>query len=476
MPIPHEVELDLLGAVASANHSYDASHSKASYGEGGGTSNGGGHGGAPPTVHPAPIRSASPSDGASSANLSTTTATSSGGNTNATTIASNGAAASGGHNSSSNAQLPSFFGHALPAQGSATRALVFRHGAYGIPKGRKQGESLELAGEGGAPAADAREWDARHSGSVSVGEDAYFLRSDSLGVADGVGAWSRHAGANPARWSRKLMHHCAAELSRYDNVDDDLFLHYFDVDPVEVLQRAFDSSLRESKDEGIIGSSTALLAVLRHDELRLANMGDCCCFVIRGDDFVFRLEEQQHSFNFPVQVGTTSKDIPSKDAQRFNIKVQKDDIVVLSSDGLVDNLFDDDILEEILRFVASSPAPTPDPQASASPPPNDDDGSTSSTSTPPSRPRYTLNRFSPAAVSEALCMRAKRVYEDQRAVASPFALRAMEEGIHFAGGKRDDVTTLIGVVGELEASPVRLTHARTCGVSLTLAAGPPLIM
>lgn len=33
----------------------------------------------------------------------------------------------------------------------------------------------------------------------------YFLRSDSLGVADGVGGWSGHAGANPARWSRKLM-------------------------------------------------------------------------------------------------------------------------------------------------------------------------------------------------------------------------------------------------------------------------------
>ena len=73
-------------------------------------------------------------------------------------------------------------------------------------------------------------------------------------------------------------------------------------------------------------------------------------------------------------------------------------------------------------------------------------------SRPPSR--YTLNRFSPQLVSEALCLRAKSVYEDQRAVSSPFQQRAMEEGIHFAGGKRDDITTLIGVVGELEASPV----------------------
>lgn len=48
--------------------------------------------------------------------------------------------------------------------------------------------------------------------------------------------------------------------------------------------------------------------------------------IIRGNDYIFRSEEQQHSFNYPVQVGTNSKDTPLKDAQRFNIKVQKDDV------------------------------------------------------------------------------------------------------------------------------------------------------
>lgn len=68
--------------------------------------------------------------------------------------------------------------------------------------------------------------------------------------------------------------------------------------------------------------------------------------------------------------------------------------------------------------------------------------------------RYTLNQFSPQAVSEALSRRAQSVYEDPHAVASPFQQRAVEEGIYFTGGKRDDITTLVGVVGELEASPV----------------------
>ncbi|BGP12539.1 hypothetical protein JCM10213_007617 [Rhodosporidiobolus nylandii] len=332
--------------------------------------------------------------------------------------------------------LPSFFGSALSIARRSN--LVFRNGAYGIPKpqmGRarvssRKGKERELL-----PGDPAEE----HYLSVGVGEDAYFLRSDSLGVADGVGGWSGHAGANSARWARKFMHHCSYELARYENVEDELFLNYYEVDPVDVMQRAFEKTLAECKEEGTIGSSTALLAVLRNDELRLANLGDCACCVIRGSSYIFRTEEQQHQFNFPFQAGTNAKDTPAKDAQRFTIPVKRDDIVILASDGLVDNVFSDDLLEEVLRFVGSN-SPLP-----ASP--------SSSPSTAPGQ--FSLRRFSPQAVSEALCFRAKSVYDDQRAVASPFQQRAMEEGIHYAGGKIDDVSCLVGVVGELEASPNR---------------------
>lgn len=110
--------------------------------------------------------------------------------------------------------------------------------------------------------------------------------------------------------------------------------------------------------------------------------------------------------------------------------------MILSSDGLLDNIFDGDLLEEVNRFAAAS--------------------SRMSNSSGAHRPgaRYTLNQFSPQVVSEALSRRAQSVYEDPHAVASPFQQRAVEEGIYFTGGKRDDITTLVGVVGELEASPV----------------------
>ncbi|GAA5981342.1 hypothetical protein JCM10908_004075 [Rhodotorula pacifica] len=344
--------------------------------------------------------------------------------------------------------LPAFFGSALNIARRSN--LVFRNGAYGIPKSDYVRARSSVKGKEKAVALpEANE--AEHYLSVGVGEDSYFLRPDSLGVADGVGGWSGHAGANSARWARKFMHHCSAELARYENVDDDMFLHYYEVDPVEVMQRAYEKTLSECKEEGTIGSSTALLAVLRNDELRLANLGDCSCCVIRGDEYIFRTEEQQHRFNYPFQAGTNAKDTPAKDAQKFAIKVRKDDIVILSSDGLVDNVFSDDMLEEVLRFVGSA-TPTSASSASSSSPPSASVAGHGAAAAPP---RFTLRRFSPQAVSEALCHRAKSVYEDQRAVASPFQQRAMEEGIHYAGGKIDDISCLVGVVGELEASPNR---------------------
>lgn len=42
---------------------------------------------------------------------------------------------------------------------------------------------------------------------------------------------------------------CSAELARYENVDDEMFLHYYDVDPVEVMQRAYEKTLSECKEE-----------------------------------------------------------------------------------------------------------------------------------------------------------------------------------------------------------------------------------
>lgn len=429
--------------------------------------------------------------------------------------------------------------------------------------------------------------------SVQVGEDAYFLRSDALGVADGVGGWATRPGANPAMFSRLLMHFCSVELSRHDawlqrvrhpNADaaidgemDAKLRKFWAVDPVEVMHRAWERCVRVARREGILGSSTALIAMLRGSELRIANLGDCVLLIIRRGQLLFRSQEQQHSFNFPVQLGMMIKrgssseqvfaetsretasatvdgedidqpedeaqllkrrrhlgaetgqtaettvqlerdqeehereekrraefkgqdvaeielkreaskefdfdvhragedanstgssveegasastrpfakddsgageddrhtvyvgfddahpwDEPRRDCGRWTIRVQKGDIIIVASDGLVDNLFDDDIMEEVTRFAPNSDAE------------NVGQGNIREVASNP----YLPSDFSPQLLSEALCSRAKAISQDSKAIISPFQQRATEEGLYYVGGKHDDISVLVAVVGE----------------------------
>ncbi|KAG0180131.1 hypothetical protein DFQ29_001193 [Apophysomyces sp. BC1021] len=294
-------------------------------------------------------------------------------------------------------------------------SYIFAHAASGYPKrGRK-------------PAVLA---DSNRYLSVQIGEDAYFRRLDALGVADGVGGWRGNLAANPALYSRKLMHHAYLELERFDNIDDPCFYQYDDADPIDILQRSYEECMQEVQQEGIVGSTTACLAILRHDELRIANLGDCGISVIRHNSYVFRSEEQQHSFNFPYQLGTSSPDRPT-DAQAFNVKVEKGDIIILGSDGLYDNLFDKEILHIVRSHVSAYIVPGSD-----------------------NRPPRLLN-FDPQRLSEALASRAKSVSEDKCYADSPFQTRATNEGIYYQGGKADDISVIVAVVKDLEDSPDR---------------------
>ena len=89
--------------------------------------------------------------------------------------------------------------------------------------------------------------------------------------------------------------------------------------------------------------------------------------IIRRNEFIFRTEEQQHSFNYPYQLGTGSTDSPT-DAQVFTVKVESGDIIVMGTDGIFDNLFDEDILEEVVRCVDGiDPQPNQSPYGTGKP-------------------------------------------------------------------------------------------------------------
>jgi hypothetical protein len=132
--------------------------------------------------------------------------------------------------------------------------------------------------------------------------------------------------------------------------------------------------------------------------------------LIRGGEAIFRSEEQQHSFNYPFQLGTSSKDSP-EDTQSYVLKIQAGDIVVMGSDGLFDNVFD----EEIVDIVNSNCLPPP-------------------------------LKVDPQSMADALLRKAKQVAENSGFGTSPFQQRAIQEGFYYQGGKVDDTSVLVCVI------------------------------
>ena len=130
---------------------------------------------------------------------------------------------------------------------------------------------------------------------------------------------------------------------------------------------------------------------------------------------------ERSQFNTPVQLGPASNTRP-RDAQVFRVPVQADDILILASDGLSDNLWDEDVLDEVVRFRRPFLA----------------DGSWAA----PHGVTGVFGRSTLAAMlSEALCSRARRAAEKRAACGPeqevPFARRARELGKSFQGGKPD---------------------------------------
>lgn len=127
-------------------------------------------------------------------------------------------------------------------------------------------------------------------------------------------------------------------------------------DPVEYLQRAYEETVQATTTPnewmGTTTSVTTLLHCIRANDgtprpiLYVTNIGDCKVLVIRPSEekVLFRSKEQWHWFDCPKQLGTNSPDTPRKDAVLSTVNLEEDDIVLALSDGVLDNLWEHEIL------------------------------------------------------------------------------------------------------------------------------------
>lgn len=90
--------------------------------------------------------------------------------------------------------------------------------------------------------------------------------------------------------------------------------------------------------------------------------------------------------------------------------------MILGSDGLFDNLYDDEILEEVQNCI--------DQQTTTHNNNNNTDGEKED-------PSSILHQIAPQTISDALAWRAKIVSEDPDNPSSPFQVRAMHEGLYY---------------------------------------------
>jgi protein phosphatase PTC7 len=98
------------------------------------------------------------------------------------------------------------------------------------------------------------------------------------------------------------------------------------------------------------GSATA--CVLRLDpltgELDAANLGDSGFLIIRDGDVFFKSPALQHFFDCPFQFGAAPEYTPAtdyvEDAAVYRLAVQPGDVIILATDGVLDNVWTRDMV------------------------------------------------------------------------------------------------------------------------------------
>ncbi|WVZ82747.1 hypothetical protein U9M48_029978 [Paspalum notatum var. saurae] len=172
--------------------------------------------------------------------------------------------------------------------------------------------------------------------SASGGEDSLFTASGAggvFGIADGVSGWAEKD-VNPALFSRELMRNSSNFLN-----DDEV-----NRDPQILLMKAHAAT-------SSVGSATVIIAMLeKTGTLKIASVGDCGLKIIRKGQVVFSIYPQEHYFDCPYQISSEAAGQTYQDALVCTVNLMEGDTIVSGSDGLFDNIFD----QEIISIISES--------------------------------------------------------------------------------------------------------------------------
>lgn len=131
-------------------------------------------------------------------------------------------------------------------------------------------------------------------------------------------------------------------------------------DPATYLQRAYEQTVEAtSPPNDWQGTTTAAGAQLFYRKegraqepgplLYVTNLGDSQVMVVRPAtrEMVYKSTEQWHWFDCPRQLGTNSPDTPETCAVVDKVPIREGDVVLAMSDGVIDNLWAHEIVENV---------------------------------------------------------------------------------------------------------------------------------
>lgn len=202
------------------------------------------------------------------------------------------------------------------------------------------------------------------------GQDAFFVsrlgsnpNEVALGVADGVGGWM-DSGVDPADFSHAFCDYMAATAHEYRPKSNEAAGGTAALTARQLMQEGYSAVCHDPTIKA--GGSTAIVALLAENgSLEVANLGDSGYILLRLNGVHACSEPQTHAFNTPYQLsvvppsmllraaafgGAQLMDQP-RDAEVTRLGLRHGDVIIFASDGLWDNLFNQDILRIVSRTM-----------------------------------------------------------------------------------------------------------------------------
>lgn len=293
------------------------------------------------------------------------------------------------------------------------------------------------------------------------GEDSFFYtatdntpRGIAFGVADGVGGWAE-SGVDPSEFSQALCDEMSELFTAYltqtstpSNGGSQL------PSPKALLDKAYANIV----DQAVIqaGGSTACVGVVSTSTgtLHTANLGDSGFAVFRSGKIAIQSKPQLHAFNTPFQLAILPKHIRDfearqpahssrhildypKDADTSSFQLKSGDVVVLSTDGFLDNISSSEALAIVTDTMIRQNVWTNHPT----------NGFTPSL-------HISLTSTAAGALASHLVKAAHAAAHDPHKL-TPFAKEVQHEmRIQYKGGKPDDITILVIYVSEKLSSSI----------------------